>query len=578
MERGAIVADSVTSEWYYAKRGAAPGQHVGPFTWEQLYSHAWAGTVAPDDLVWNPSLPQWLPAAEIRELFPASALSGAAPLAGGPAAGGPADAAPGYYAPLSSHSTMVQPAPRRRSWRLPALIAVIALIVVGGGLGSYFAFRTDATTTTGRVVKSSTTTSPTTSSSSNGAAFVQKEGEIFLEAAGTAGPESFGGETFVPAGPTSTLHIPTSTTKALSTTTATGTGVQVASYSGDTPALYGGSKSEALADKEGQLRFLEANPDKAAAFCAALNSDPTLRWSGGNQVQPSQLRAYFDELTPVMLTRDTRVTNYGYRDGRPTPRQSVLQAGQMVLVDRHGVPRVRCECGNPLTPPNPVQTKPHYTGPQWPGFDPATIITIEQTTVIIDIFVVVDIHTGDTFVRPAGTSGAEDTAPKASVWEMTVEMTRHDTENSRVHTMNWKAEITATADGTLSGTGQGTWHGEGITTDNETKVQTGTWIGDASFAVSITGVVVSIYRPAEDATGLGYILQIQPTLGEYTLDNIVLDSTSDKASLEASFKSQLPDWLNGFTELTLKAASDGPLSAAITAGKYTGTATLTPVR
>ena len=107
----------------------------------------------------------------------------------------------------------------------------------------------------------------------------------------------------------------------------------------------------------------------------------------------------------MLLTRDTRVTNYGYKNGHPTPRQSVLQAGQLVLVDQYGVPRKRCECGNPLTPPKPSTKPPVYTGPQWPGFDPTTIIVIQQTTVIIDDFTVIDIHTGEPFGRPAGTEG-----------------------------------------------------------------------------------------------------------------------------------------------------------------------------
>jgi hypothetical protein len=163
-------------------------------------------------------------------------------------------------------------------------------------------------------------------------------------------------------------------------------------------------------DKEGQLTFFENNPDKAAAFCAALNADPTFKWSGGTQIQPSQLRDYFAELTPMMLTRDTRVTNNGFRDGKPTPRQSVLQKGQMVLVDQYGVPRVRCECGNPLTPPQLAKKAPKYTGTKWPDFDPTTIIVVQPTTVVINIFVVIDINTGENFDRPAGTEGTEDIA------------------------------------------------------------------------------------------------------------------------------------------------------------------------
>ncbi len=70
---------------------------------------------------------------------------------------------------------------------------------------------------------------------------------------------------------------------------------------------------------------------------------------------------------------------------------------------------MRCECGNPLNPPQPVKTTPKYTGPKWTNFDPTTIIIIQQTTVIIDIFVVVDVDTGESFNRPAGSTGEQDT-------------------------------------------------------------------------------------------------------------------------------------------------------------------------
>jgi hypothetical protein len=113
----------------------------------------------------------------------------------------------------------------------------------------------------------------------------------------------------------------------------------------------------------------------------------------------------------MLLTRDIRVTNYGYRNGHPTPRQSVLQAGQLILVDRYGVPRKRCECGNPLTPPVPSSRPPVYTGPRWPSFNPTTIIVIQQTTVIIDTFTVIDVHTGETYSRPPGTNGTSDGPP-----------------------------------------------------------------------------------------------------------------------------------------------------------------------
>jgi hypothetical protein len=81
---------------------------------------------------------------------------------------------------------------------------------------------------------------------------------------------------------------------------------------------------------------------------------------------------YIDSLTPVLLRSDTRVTNHGFRDGWATPYQAVLQAGTAVLVDNTGVPRARCACGNPLTPPQAVPTTPTYQGTPWPGFTPGT--------------------------------------------------------------------------------------------------------------------------------------------------------------------------------------------------------------
>ncbi|MCB1017655.1 MAG: hypothetical protein KDB10_21390, partial [Acidimicrobiales bacterium] len=103
----------------------------------------------------------------------------------------------------------------------------------------------------------------------------------------------------------------------------------------------------------------------------------------------------------------TRVTNHGFRDGRATTIQTVLQAGTAVLVDRQGVPRARCACGNPLTPPTAVSSRPTFRGPRWTGFDSARL-TVIQVSVTVDIFVIVDLDTGDPFTRPPGTDGDDD--------------------------------------------------------------------------------------------------------------------------------------------------------------------------
>jgi DNA-binding MarR family transcriptional regulator len=81
-------------------------------------------------------------------------------------------------------------------------------------------------------------------------------------------------------------------------------------------------------------------------------------------------------LTSVVLRADTQVTDHGFRDGRATSFQSVLQRGTAVLVDNLGVPRVRCKCGNPLTPPKAVTSTPTFKGQAWEGFDAAKVVVV----------------------------------------------------------------------------------------------------------------------------------------------------------------------------------------------------------
>ncbi|MBN1319528.1 MAG: hypothetical protein JXA87_01690 [Thermoleophilia bacterium] len=396
--------------------------------------------------------------------------------------------------------------------------------------------------------------------------FVQWESEIFLEAAGTAGPDSFAGELFVSIGPTSTLSIPTTSSLLPPPPTATAASqLQLASYSGGTPALYGGSKSRLVADKESQLRFLEANPEKAAAFCAALSADPTFRWTGGDQIQPSQLRDYFAELTPVMLVHDTRVTNHGYRDRRPTPRQAVLQAGQMVLVDRYGVPRVRCECGNPLCPPTPVSTTPRYTGPRWPDFDPGQVIVVKATPDPLDDLVLVDTFDGSTFTRPAGSSGDKDKdsdeendgdgAGRAGDWALTV------TLDYRWGWFTWTAEhVVVGADGTLSGTAQGVWIANGWTFTGSPDNWTGTWISTITCPVTITGTV-------ED-TPTGRILSITPVPGPVTWTPLEIhDEYGGHDEKRAHVEAQIPGWMHAlFLPMDIPAIDEGELSVPVDYG------------
>jgi hypothetical protein len=84
-------------------------------------------------------------------------------------------------------------------------------------------------------------------------------------------------------------------------------------------------------------------------------------------------------------------------------------------VDDHGVPRVRCKCGNPLLEPVAVTTTPTYTGTDWDGFDPTTVVVVRPSDQPVDVLVLVDVDTGQRFERPVGTAGEADAAaPQAS--------------------------------------------------------------------------------------------------------------------------------------------------------------------
>lgn len=127
---------------------------------------------------------------------------------------------------------------------------------------------------------------------------------------------------------------------------------------------------------EGLIASLQNNQSLALAWIQALNADPTLRWSGGTKVQVNQIAAYIRELTPQILPNDVQVTNYQYTNGAPRAVQSVLQKGTAIMVDKAGVSRVRCKCGNPLTPKRLLKAKPVYHNKPWSGYKEVNVIVI----------------------------------------------------------------------------------------------------------------------------------------------------------------------------------------------------------
>ena len=225
--------------------------------------------------------------------------------------------------------------------RPQAIIAIVALLAGGGFLATRGGDSKDAAPT------------PT----------VQVKGEVLREPVTAPGPDpfttpvSFSATTVAPTSVTTTAA--SSTVSALAPTT--GATVVIASTSGGTPGLYGGTLNNAECNKEQLISFLEQNPDKAKA------------WAQIQEIQPNQIREYVGQLTPVLLDADTRVTNHGFLSGVATPRQAVLQKGSAVLVDKFGEPRARCYCGNPLRAPVAQAATTSFTGPSWPAFDPANL-------------------------------------------------------------------------------------------------------------------------------------------------------------------------------------------------------------
>lgn len=244
--------------------------------------------------------------------------------------------------------------------------------------------------------------------------------DVLLEPVGVEVPDPFtatvaiGEEALDPTAATTTAPATTGTTTAdgstSTTTRAPSPGAGGGAVVGSAPGLYGGTQDQTSCDPEKLVNFLESDPDKAAA------------WAQVQGIEPGGIRAFVAGLTPVLLRRDTRVLNHGYRDGRPTPRPAVLQAGTAVLVDDFGIPRVKCACGNPLDEPPPVTTATTYTGTRWSGFDPAGVVVV-RADVRVDVFVLVDVRTGNPFRRPTATKGGDDTPASASTTTTTTSTT-----------------------------------------------------------------------------------------------------------------------------------------------------------
>lgn len=218
-----------------------------------------------------------------------------------------------------------------------------------------------------------------------------KASEVFLQSANETGPDAFSGSTAQ-----SASVAPITPTADASASAPSGA---LHSVRGGDPGLYAGTRDVPSCDVEKQIKDLGVDPARNKAFASVAG------------VRPSAVPAYLRSLTPVQLRVDTRVTDHGYRDGAATSFQAVLQTGTAVLVDDHGLPRVRCASGNPLTPPVAQRTAPKTKGTPWPSYRSSAVVVVRPAEHVVTVFTIYDGHHDEWLHRERGDHSAHKDRP-----------------------------------------------------------------------------------------------------------------------------------------------------------------------
>ncbi|ANS63600.1 hypothetical protein SLINC_1376 [Streptomyces lincolnensis] len=172
---------------------------------------------------------------------------------------------------------------------------------------------------------------------------------------------------------------------------------------GDTPGLYGGSKQPTICDVDALEDFLTdpANEQKAQAWARALD------------ITTDRIPDYLELLTPVLLRHDTLVKNHDYKKGKAVPYNSLLQSGIAILVDRQGLPAVKCSCGNPLRPFEGDTTKISVEfedgNKKWRGYERDDAVAVRPAARPLARLALVDVEEPVRGInRPVGTTGEDD--------------------------------------------------------------------------------------------------------------------------------------------------------------------------
>lgn len=132
--------------WVVRRPSDPSGTQGGPYSWEQLFALARDGVVPPTDLVWHPTLPEWLPANKVPGLFPAAAptapVTPQQPVAPIAPAVAPSAVTQTAYAPQTPAQPVAAPPqpPRKKRGALIAIIVALIVVLIGGGTAAWFLF------------------------------------------------------------------------------------------------------------------------------------------------------------------------------------------------------------------------------------------------------------------------------------------------------------------------------------------------------------------------------------------------------------------------------------------------------